>query len=203
MKTIAKTVSIIFHPVFVPIYTLLILFNLDTYFALIINDKARLIILGFVIITTIILPVSSIYIMKKMGIISSIEMEKREDRIMPFILTAGFFFLAYYTLKGLQLPAIYTLLFLLASMMIVLALVITFFWKISSHSMGMGSLSGVIIGLSINLHLDLLWLVIAAIIASGLTASARLTLMAHTRKQVYTGYLLGLLGFLAGLQLLF
>ncbi|MDQ4141322.1 MAG: hypothetical protein M3142_12475, partial [Bacteroidota bacterium] len=78
---------------------------------------------------------------------------------------------------------------------------ISYFWKISAHSVGMGGALGFIILLHTwQPEERTLYLVSGTILLSGIVLSARLALNAHTPSQVYTGFLLGLaLGFGIGI----
>jgi membrane-associated phospholipid phosphatase len=80
---------------------------------------------------------------------------------------------------------------------ITLAVFLTFivsrFWKISAHSIGMGGA----LGFMVLLHTwqpehQTLYLVSGTILMSGAVLSARLALQAHTPLQVYSGFFLGL-----------
>lgn len=203
MRKTAQIISVLFHPIFIPLYTISIIFNLNVYFSMIIHTQAKLIILGFLLVTTILLPLSTLFFMKRFGLVSSYKLEDKEERIFPYLLTGGYFILAYFTLRNLQLPAIYPILFLGSSLLIFVALGITFFWKISSHTMGMGAITGTFIGISLHSGLDLIWIILLLIFCSGLTASARLILKAHTPWQIYSGYSLGLIGFLILIQMVY
>ena len=91
---------------------------------------------------------------------------------------------------------------MLATLMaIYVALIITFFWKISMHMIGIGGLAGAMMALSFRFGLDL-WLLFSVIIlASGLLGVARLQLKAHSPSQVYVGFVLGFLIVFSGIFL--
>ena len=83
--------------------------------------------------------------------------------------------------------------FILTAAMILISAFITFFWKISIHSLGMGGASGFMLILAI-LYPDgpVHYLLILTVIFSGFVMMARLRLNAHSPAQVYWGYFLGL-----------
>jgi hypothetical protein len=77
--------------------------------------------------------------------------------------------------------------------MILGAAIITFFWKISVHSLGIGGIVGILLIISSMVpESPVNYLLLAAILISGIVLSARLKLQAHTQAQVYVGFLLGL-----------
>jgi membrane-associated phospholipid phosphatase len=73
------------------------------------------------------------------------------------------------------------------------AAIVSYFWKISIHLIGIGGVTGMISALSVKYGIDLLNLQILLLMISGLTASARLYLGEHNPKQVYTGFIFGFL----------
>jgi hypothetical protein len=124
------------------------------------------------------------------------QMETREERVFPLVITTIFLFMAYYMLKNIEVLNLF-LLFLIGSILLtIFSLLITFKTKISIHMIGVGGLTGLFIGLSFKMQVDLLFLIVISVFLSGLTGYARLKLNAHNPFQVYSGYLSGLLGML-------
>lgn len=87
-------------------------------------------------------------------------------------------------------------------MLIALVTLINFKWKISIHMIGIGGLTGVFIGLAINLSLNLTVMIGAFIALAGLVGFARLQLNAHKPSEIYAGYLIGVF-IMSGLFLIF
>ena len=189
--SLAKIFSVLFHPLFMPVYTILIWFNLDIYISLIIPYQFKLFILGIIIITTLLFPMIFIMMMLRRKIITSLQMETKEERIYPMAITAVFFFLSYYMLKQLQISYFFTLFLLGISFLTVLSLIINFYYKISIHMVGIGGMLGAFTGLSIMLGVNIVYFVIPIIIIAGITGTSRLILGAHKPIQVYSGFLLG------------
>lgn len=189
---LANVFSVLFQPLLIPTYTLLILFNLNNYFSLLIPPQVRHLILWMVFLITFVLPLLFIFILYKRKIITSINMDKREERIFPLVITALFYLLAYYIVYQANLDVLYLRLFLGSALLICIALVISVFWKISMHMIGVGGLLGALIGIGIAAYIDLTFFVILAVLVSGLTGFARLKLKAHTPSQVYIGFLTGM-----------
>jgi hypothetical protein len=188
---IARIISIIFHPLFIPGYFTMIMLTKNSYISMLIPIQAKWIIFGIIFITTGVLPSVFIFFLLRKGIISSPEMQKREERIFPFIISGIFYYLAYEMICRLQVPVFFDLFLMGATYLIILALFINFFWKISLHLIGMGGLSGALVSVSITEGIDLPTIVLPVILFSGLTGYARLKLNSHDPPQVYTGYLAG------------
>jgi len=78
-----------------------------------------------------------------------------------------------------------------ASLTVAACLIISYWWKISIHLVGIGGLIGFLIAFSLRLYTDVLLSLIIAILIAGMLASARLYSKAHKPLQVYSGFLLG------------
>ena len=75
---------------------------------------------------------------------------------------------------------------------VILAFVISYWWKISLHLIGIGGVTGVLLSLSIRMGLGITPSLIAMIVVASIVATARLHLNAHTPSQTMSGYVLGL-----------
>lgn len=192
---LARIISMLCHPMLIATWSLLILFNMEVFFAAAVPAKARWMIIILVFITTGLLPALTALLMARLGIISSAKMNQREERLWPFVITALFYYLAYYLLKQLDISAVYVVVMLGAFTSVVLALVVSTFWKISVHMIGMGGVTGAFTALSLQLMLDIPLLIVVLIAMSGLTGFARLKLQAHTPLQVLAGYISGFVVF--------
>lgn len=188
---IARIISYLFHPIFLPVYCLLFLFNLKAYFTFEIIFKARFIMMAFVTVTTIIFPLLIIYLMKRQGFIQSFKMETLQERRVPYMIMVIFYFLTYNMFRQMELPWMYTNYMLGATILLSIVVVVNFWWKISTHMIGIGGVFGVITGMAIKLDFDLMFLIVLVTILAGIIGYARLKLNAHTPAEIYTGFLAG------------
>lgn len=187
----ARAISYICHPMLLSTYAMIILFNMRGYFSMGIPSKAKWMIGILIFIITGLLPMLTAVLMSRLGIIKSMQMDQREERIWPFVITAIYYYLGYYLLKQLDLSPIFLLFMLGAFVTVVIGLMVSFFWKISVHMIGMGGLVGAFTGLSLKLMIDVPVLIIALILLSGLTGFSRLKLLAHNPAQVLAGFVAG------------
>jgi hypothetical protein len=131
--------------------------------------------------------------MKRKGMIKSIQLETREERVFPLIITIIFFFVAYYMLRHIEVLELFHFFLIGSTLLVIIALLINFLTKISIHMIGVGGITGTLIGLSLRMNADLVVLINISLILSGLTGYARLKLKAHNQSQIYSGFLCGLL----------
>ena len=186
----AKTISILFHPILMPSWFTLILFSSNTYISLLIPLQLKYVLFSMIFITTAMFPLLFVVMMVKRKIVSDIYLRRREDRIYPFAITALFYFLSYYLIRQLPLYDVFSLFLLGSTFLVFFSFLITFFWKISVHLMGIGGLLGGLTGLVIRLNLDFTAMIIYGLLIAGLLGFARLQLNAHKPLQVYTGFIL-------------
>ena len=193
-RTLAYTLSVLFHPLLIPTYLFaLVLYGLPQSIITFPADS-RWIILAIVFFTTFIVPGLGTYFMYRHGFISSMHVENRPERNLPFFFTTVCFAVTSYLFYHEQIfdRLLFYIMFLITFSVFSIYL-ISFFWKISAHSVGAGGALGILLFLHASLpESQLLYVVVAAIVVIGAVMSARLALQAHTPAEVYTGFLLGL-----------
>ncbi len=199
-RTLANIISILFHPMFMPTYGILILFNSGTFLTYLPFEYKRLIFI-IVLVNTAILPMclAPLYLYQK--IISTIHMSSNRERIIPLLVSTLLFYFAYYLLNRLNIPHLIKSYILASAVAAFIAFLISFKWKISVHMMGIGGLFGAVLVISSRLMADLKFYWITIIIIAGFTGFARLRLDSHNPLQVYVGFGIGLIS-VAGVLLI-
>jgi len=190
-ERIAKILTLVFHPLFVPFYMLLMLLNVNTFFAMMIPVKVKLLLSGLVFLTTIFIPLLIVFVLYRLKMVKSFNLESREERIYPLLAVAVLYYLTYYLLKSFPISFIFSYYMLGSTFLTILAMIISFYRKISLHMIGIGGMLGLLMGLSLNLSLDLTWFVIAAIILGGFLGFARIQSNSHRPSEIYSGFLVG------------
>jgi hypothetical protein len=120
-------------------------------------------------------------------------MQKREERILPYVTNLVLLLISAFLIYKLQLHHVFFQMTLGAAAAVSVAIVVNIKWKISIHMIGIGCLIGTFFGLSTFLLIDLRMLIIFFLLIAGLLGVARVTLGAHRPSQVYTGFLVGFL----------
>lgn len=189
----AQIISVIFHPLLVPTYALLVLTNLHSHFFLSMPPVYKYMVTAFVFLITFVMPALILLILRKFNVIKSLEMPERQERVMPLIMVAVFFYLAYYLLKQSEQNTIITLFMIGATMLVLFCLIINYFTKISIHATSWGGFLGALLGFSLRFQVDLVVWISVVLLVAGMVGTARLLLKVHTPAQVYNGFLLGIL----------
>jgi hypothetical protein len=187
----ARLVSAVFHPLFMPGIAIIILFAIPSYVAFSVSAQAQRLIIIIVFINTCIAPLLAILFLKRIGLISSVLLDIRTDRIIPVLISILFYLFTYYLFRQAKLPSVLNYFIVGATMVTLAGFVITFYWKISIHMMSIGGFTGFLIALSILLRYDMPFLIISSLLVSGILGTARIKLNAHNPPQVYTGFITG------------
>lgn len=187
----AMAISVIFQPIFVPLYSLIILFNADTYITYAVGAEMQQWVYGITVFCSIIFPSGFFYYFYRTGLIQSFHMYTAKERSLPFLTTVVFHMISYIWFTRMPIPSLFPHLVLGAAFSVSTAFIINLKWKVSIHMLGMGGIVGTIIGLILRYQVDALELVIALVILSGVVGYSRLKLNAHTPLQVYFGFILG------------
>ena len=138
------------------------------------------------------MPLAMVFLLRLVGRIRSILLKDKEDRNLPYLITAAFYLFDFYLSKNSGAPALITAYLLAGSCVLVMILFINQFSKISIHAASMGSLGGIIYCAGPATTLDIRYLLLVYCIMCGLVLAGRLFLEAHTHLQLYSGFVLGL-----------
>ncbi|WP_350290259.1 hypothetical protein [uncultured Croceitalea sp.] len=188
MRLFLRLISYIFHPLFVPIGGTLAYFALAPYSSL--EQQSGNILPIFIL--TVIIPIIFFLILKNLRLITSIFAPSIKERKYPLLISIGLYLMILY--KVIPQNYINELYFffvglLTASIAILVLLFLKF--KTSIHLLGMGSLLLFFIGLSIHFEINITLAIGTITLLSGLVATSRLYLKAHTIPELLIGFIVG------------
>ncbi|WP_233884563.1 hypothetical protein [Tenacibaculum piscium] len=186
----AKFISTILHPIVIPTIGMLLYFiltpiNLSRY--------QQYMMLGVVFVATYIIPVLLLLFLKAIGYIKSYEVHSIEERKIPV-----FFMMSLLFLLGkffLEITSIKDLSYLFFGVVFGLGFIYILFVtkiKASLHLLSMGAIIGYFMLFQQIHNIYTLPISMVFILLSGVLASARLRLKAHTVKEVYLGFFIGI-----------
>ena len=186
---IAKLLSRLLHPVFIPTITLAII---STKFLniIILSNQLNIIIIGTVIFTLLFPLLSIIYLLFTKRI-KSLQIEEKEERILPILITIIWMLIGYYFLGNiLEYAPVVNSIYLGMIATLGITLLITKYWKISLHMAAIGGCFGVFLNLQ-YIYGGVISYVIFILILSGFLGYSRAILKAHNMQQIYSGFFLG------------
>lgn len=184
-----KFISAILHPIVIPTIGVLL------YFILIpnsFNSNQRLAVLGLIFVTTYIIPLIILILFKKFKLIKSFKAESIRERKIPVAMMIVLFYLLGNTLQNIPNLRDLGLLFYATSLGLVFVYVsFAFKLKASLHLLSLGIFTSFFIVLGLIYSRSFIVIIITTLLLSGLLASSRLHLKAHTPKEVYLGFIFG------------
>lgn len=189
MISIAKFVSGIFNPFIIPFAAFLILF-LFTYLR-IMPFQYKLIVLGIVYCFTILMPVITIYLFKRINKWSSEDMTERKNLFIPYLLTIIAYIFCLILMYRLHIPPYMSGIILGSIIAMFIGIVINLKWKISGHMIGIGGVVGGLVSFGFIFSYNPVWWLCGFILIAGILGTSRIILARHTLGQIVTGFLLG------------
>ncbi len=155
---------------------------------------------------TVVLPAINIGLFKLTGVISSFAMAHRSERTRPFFFILVLYGVFTYLLnsKGLNLGDNLFKLILIIDALVLVSLVLTLFFKVSIHSLGVWGVVGILMPLNKVVDDGSLYLpTLLSIVLAGIIMSARLQLNAHSLREVWVGSVAGFSVGFFGMLILF
>jgi len=184
-----KLISTILHPIVIPTIGVML------YFLLIPNrflHDEKLTILSLVFVVSYIIPLLILIILKKLKFIKTYQTESIRERKLPIALMIMVFYLLGNWLNSIINFRDLALLFYATSLgLFLIYILFSFKIKASIHLLSFGISTGFFLVLSSVYEQSYTLVIIIIILLAGLLASARLNLRAHTSKEVYIGFFIG------------
>ncbi|MDO6744397.1 hypothetical protein Q4553_07420 [Tenacibaculum soleae] len=186
-----KFISTALHPIVIPtigilLYLILTPVNLSRH--------QQYTILSVVFISTYIIPLLLLILLKSIGYISSYQVKRISERKIPiFFMMALFFMLGKFFYETTIIKDLSYLFFGVVLGLGLIYILFVFKIKTSLHLLSIGAALGYFL-LFQQLHsLAITPITIIFLLLSGLLASSRLHLKAHTSTEVYLGFFIGLI----------
>lgn len=208
LRTSAKIVSTLFHPLLILTYSLILLRLVNPYIFGNNSFEVQSWLTLLIFSSTFLLPAFAVFIMYALDLVDSLQLKTKQERIGPYIITGVFYLWMFVNFKNNPLiPAPYTSFVLGATIGLFAAFFVNIFSKISAHAVGMGGLIGMVISIMLLFSYDsfiiesrifgtfqgsMNILLMIVIILAGLVGTARLILNAHTNKELYFGFFVGI-----------
>lgn len=199
IRRIAHGISWLLHPFVLPVYVIIVVLTSTVFARYPANLKFYLV--WVVVLYTILIPLLSLGVLRSLGALTDWQVDERRERLWPLVIG-----IACYVLCALTMGKIPSAIFLRKFMIAAaccegLCLVVTFYWKISLHLTAMGAVVALFVVMNLAGVGNLMVPLLAAVLCSGLLASARLYLGCHNGAQILAGFAGGFI--VAALAVLF
>lgn len=186
----ARIVSMLLTPFYLPVVGVLAIFVFSYLSTFPWQFKISLVLMVYLF--TVLIPTLLIHIYRQYHGWTLIQLGQKEHRMMPYAISILCYFGCFYIMNLLHLPHLITSVLVVALVIQVLCAIINVWWKISTHTAGIGGVLGGLIAFSVVLSFNPIWWLCLTIIASGVVGSSRIILRQHTLTQVTAGFFLGL-----------
>lgn len=189
MKLFLQVISYIFHPLFIPVAGTIGYFLITPKYSPIEAQSSHIL---PIFILTVIIPIIVYLILKNVGLIQSVFMPTLKERRYPLFISVLLLLMVVYKVIPNHYIAelhFYFLGLIAATMASLLLLFLNY--KSSMHLMGMGSIFMYLTCLSVHFEINITLALSILIILTGLVATSRLYLKAHTRAELVIGFLIG------------
>jgi membrane-associated phospholipid phosphatase len=204
MKYITKGISIIFHPIFIPMMAFFLYLQIEHYTVATMHsltDQGFWIVFSAIGLFSFLLPLIAMNGMITTGIVQDWEIKNHKERVPVLMFSALFLACLYYifhyieTNNGDVFHAFFGVI-MSGVVLAVLAAGISYFWKISMHAIGISGLAGSLVGLTTHLDpllnpQDMVFYNSILLSIVGIVGFARLYEKAHNLLQVLAGTALG------------
>jgi hypothetical protein len=195
LRLLAKVVSYVFHPVFMPGAMAYILYMLtaDTEFAGIPKGSFYRW-LAMIVLNTAFFPLFTVALLKGLGFIKSIHMTEQKDRIIPLIACMIFYFWANFVIGNplSGAPLILHTLTLGSFWGIIVVFLVGIFYKVSMHAAAAGGMLGILLVLMFISPVNMVMPLFIGLIIAGIIGTARMILGAHRIWEIWLGYFIGI-----------
>ncbi len=189
-ERLARILSFVFHPLFMPLYGLVILLSAPTFLKYL-PPAAKRVLFFVLLVNNVLIPLILLPFLRIRNFISSYHLDDRRERIIPMLTASILYFTTSFIVLRYQIPFFLKSYIFATAVLSIIVSVINFWWKISIHAVGAGALTATVSSLWIKMYTPLPLHLIAVILLSGIILSARLRLNSHDPLQVWVGYLTG------------
>ncbi|TAH12714.1 MAG: hypothetical protein EAZ12_02230 [Sphingobacteriia bacterium] len=190
---LAKVISYIVHPIFIPTYFFVYLMWQFPYgFAGITEWQLKMRLFGVFWLTAF-FPSFAVFLLWRLKFSDSIFLRTQKERIVPYIITMFFYWWMYYLSRNFtDQPEVLKFFFMGIFIATVAGLILNNYFKISMHAMGVGGLAAAVVLTSFFYETANGLPISIALVITGLVCTARIVVSDHSLKEIYTGLFVGI-----------
>ncbi|MCX6257681.1 MAG: hypothetical protein NTW49_07290 [Bacteroidia bacterium] len=190
LKQLSRIITFLFHPMIIPSLGVYMMLTFSGYLGYL-PFKAVGIIMSISIISTFVMPLSFVLFFYFRSITRKTSPENENMKFVPIFICLIFYFFCYYIFTKTGVPDLPVRFMLGVVTSAFVSLFILTKFNISLHLTGLGGLSGALFVLSVRMAVNLEPVIIAIILAAGLTGSSLLYREIHKPSEIYWGFING------------
>lgn len=198
---LTRIISVVFHPVFMPLYGLLILYNAPTLLSFV-PLKIKKLSMLLVAVNNIMLPLAVVLVLYSRGAIKTIYAHEKHERTLLLTITMFLYLVTTVMMVRLPVPNLIKVYFIATTFITFITIIVNQFWKLSLHAVAAGSLMTLVCFMVYLFEVPVIWYLAGMIFLSGLIMFSRLYNNDHKPAEVWTGYFAGVISMVVSFLLL-
>jgi hypothetical protein len=199
LKRTAEILSVVFHPIFIPLYGLIIIYSSNTLHSFLPVQLKRMIFI-LVMANNVLLPMALATVLYARGAIRTFNARDRNERVLLLTFSLVMYSITAFLLLRMQVPGLFRAFFIAIAVVTLITLLITVFYRISLHASGIGGLLVLVLLMSGLYHISMVWQTVAVLLTGSAVLSSRIYLEDHSPREVWSGFFAGAV--IMGLSLL-
>jgi hypothetical protein len=199
IRLVAKVISYVFHPLFIPVLIGWYLVTIQPYlFSNFSAGRKALTLVQFFLMYSF-FPLVTVLLSKALGFLDSIYLKTQKERVIPYIACGVYYFWMCYVFRNQpEYPKEVVQLAIGIFISSWAGLIANIFMKVSMHGLSMGLLLVFMAMMTYQHTLNATIYMSIAVMIAGLVCTARLVVSDHRPREIYIGLLLGAISQLAG-----
>ncbi len=192
-RKLAQFISAVLHPVFIPVLAVLSLTHFHFLTASkLIPERKWLFIAAYSLSLTIV-PLMGTALMLRKYTFKELSHLTTQERVSSAFVMAGIYFFIAFTFQTLFLDQLMKAFVIAIGFSALTLSMVSRYFKISFHTFGWAGMLVLMLAIAQNAVFNMGFVVVAVFILTALVAWARLRLGAHSHREVYAGFIFGLL----------
>jgi hypothetical protein len=193
LRFAAEVVSVILHPVFIPLYISFFLLYHDPVLFAGFSDLEKFRLLATVFINYTFLPLFVVFLLWRLKFIASVRLNTVKERIIPLAASMVFYFWIWYVIRNRpDIPEGFQDFALANFIAVIAAWIANIYYKISLHAIAAGGSIGIALIMTMTYPGASGFFLSAALLAAGIVCTARLIASNHSGFDIYSGIVVGI-----------
>lgn len=193
LRVAAHAISIVFHPLFIPVYLSAFLIYINPIFPAFDASDKLILLIRFIVMYTV-FPLATILLTRALGFVQTVYLKTQRDRIIPYVACGLYYFWMWYVLRNQpQFPKELVVLALAIFIASSGGLLANSYLKVSMHAISAGVMATYMMLLGFLLGVSFGLFIAVALLIAGAVCTARLLNSDHHPVEVYVGLVIGIL----------
>lgn len=188
---IARTLSLLFTPFYLPLVGMLALFIFSYLSILPWQYKFQVTIITYLF--TILIPTMCIHWYHRYNGWTPWHLRERNKRMVPYLISIMSYLACFTLMKWMHLPHFMSAIIVAALFVQIVCAMINLWVKVSAHMAAIGGMTGGIAAFAFIFGFNPVWWLSLTILVSGFVGTSRMIMRVHTLTEICAGYIIGII----------